>query len=425
MAAIRAQRRRHARSSTARRGVSADGRRQDHRAGRLRRALRARHGPGLRRVALASGRVDWSTSTSGASAAASSAPGSPGSCIGGDLYTAYTFVAVPALIYGAGALGFFAVPYTIVVYPMVFLVAVRLWSVSHRHGYVTPADFVRGRHGSSALALMVALTGIVATMPYIALQLVGIEAVLKTMGIDRGPAADHRLPDPGHLHLPVRPAGTRADRVRQGHADLHRCHRGDRLHPRQARRLGRDLQRRGREVQQHTATAGGPGGRAAPCRPAGHRLLDPRVRLGPGAVPLPALDHRRPGKSQPRRDQAQHGCAAGLQRQCSGCWPSSATWQSPPASRLSAPPRGRQPRRWEHGRAAALRRDVPGLVRRHRLRCDRDRRARPGRHHVHRGSEPLRPATSTRSTSGRTRPPSRRRRSASWPRCWSRSVPCS
>ena len=40
--------------------------------------------------------------------------------IGGDLYTAYTFVAVPALVFGVGALGFFAVPYTIVVYPIVF-----------------------------------------------------------------------------------------------------------------------------------------------------------------------------------------------------------------------------------------------------------------------------------------------------------------
>jgi SSS family solute:Na+ symporter len=103
--------------------------------------------------------------------------------IGGDLYTAYTFVAVPALVFGLGAVGFFAVPYTIVVYPLVFLVAPRLWSVSHRHGYVTPADFVRGRHGSATLALVIAITGIVATMPYIALQLVGIEAVLKTMGI--------------------------------------------------------------------------------------------------------------------------------------------------------------------------------------------------------------------------------------------------
>src|SRR3954451_11250817 len=103
--------------------------------------------------------------------------------LGGDLYTAYTFVAVPALVFGVGAVGFFAVPYTIVVYPLVLVAAVRMWSVCHRHGLVTPADFVRVRHGSSTLALGVAITGIVATMPYIALQLVGIEAVLKTIGI--------------------------------------------------------------------------------------------------------------------------------------------------------------------------------------------------------------------------------------------------
>ena len=104
--------------------------------------------------------------------------------IGGDLYTAYTFVAVPGLLFGVGALGFFAVPYTILIFPMAFVVAPRLWSVAHKHGYVTPADFVRGRHGSSTLALMIAITGIVATMPYIALQLVGIGAVLRTMGVN-------------------------------------------------------------------------------------------------------------------------------------------------------------------------------------------------------------------------------------------------
>ncbi|XVU27167.1 monocarboxylate uptake permease MctP [Actinoplanes sp. CA-054009] len=103
--------------------------------------------------------------------------------VGGDLYTAYTFVAVPALIFGAGAAGFFAVPYTIIIYPMFFLILIRLWSVSHRHGFVTPADFVRSRFDSPTLALIVAITGIVATMPYIALQLIGIEAVLKTMGV--------------------------------------------------------------------------------------------------------------------------------------------------------------------------------------------------------------------------------------------------
>jgi solute:Na+ symporter, SSS family len=103
--------------------------------------------------------------------------------LGGDIYTAYTFVAVPALVFGLGAIGFFAVPYTIIVYPLVLLAAVRMWSVAHRHGMATPADFVRGRHGSSTLALAIAITGIVATMPYIALQLVGIEAVVKTIGL--------------------------------------------------------------------------------------------------------------------------------------------------------------------------------------------------------------------------------------------------
>src|SRR5215475_12607804 len=101
--------------------------------------------------------------------------------LGGDIYTAYTFIAVPALVYGVGALGFFAVPYTIIVFPIVFVFAPRLWSVSRVHGYVTPADFVRGRYGSHGLALAVAVTGILATMPYIALQLVGIQAVLTVL----------------------------------------------------------------------------------------------------------------------------------------------------------------------------------------------------------------------------------------------------
>ena len=111
--------------------------------------------------------------------------------VGGDLYTAYTFVAVPALLFGAGAMGFFALPYTVILYPLVFLPVLRLWSVSRVHGYVTPADFVRGRYGSPFLALLVAVTGLVATMPYIALQLVGLEAVLRTMGLNGTGFAGH------------------------------------------------------------------------------------------------------------------------------------------------------------------------------------------------------------------------------------------
>ncbi|HET6725684.1 MAG TPA: sodium:solute symporter [Gammaproteobacteria bacterium] len=104
--------------------------------------------------------------------------------LGGDLYTAYTFIAVPALVFGRGAIGFFAVPYTLMVFPFVFMVFPRLWSVAKRHGYITAADFVRGRFDSRLLGLLVAVTGILATLPYIALQLVGIQVVIAAMGFD-------------------------------------------------------------------------------------------------------------------------------------------------------------------------------------------------------------------------------------------------
>ena len=174
--------------------------------------------------------------------------------IGGDLYTAYTFIAVPATLYAGSVVGFFAVPYTIIVYPMIFLFLPRLWSVSHRHGYVTPADFVQGRYDSRPLALAVAITGILATMPYIALQLVGIQVVLEVMGM--GQDSDNwvvkDLPlfvafvDAGGLHLLQRPPGARADRLRQGHPDLPRDHRGGPLPALPARRLGPHLRRRQR-----------------------------------------------------------------------------------------------------------------------------------------------------------------------------------
>jgi SSS family solute:Na+ symporter len=92
-------------------------------------------------------------------------------------------IAVPALVYAVGAYGFFALPYTIIVYPFVFAVMPILWKVAHANGHVTAADVVHGTYRSRGLELAVAVTGMVATMPYIALQLIGMGAVIKTMGL--------------------------------------------------------------------------------------------------------------------------------------------------------------------------------------------------------------------------------------------------
>jgi len=97
--------------------------------------------------------------------------------LGGDLYTAYTFIAVPALVFGAGAIGFFAVPYTTIAYPFVFVVMARFWTVANNRNYVTIADFVRDRFGDRSLEIAIALTGFAAAMPYIALQLLGMQVI--------------------------------------------------------------------------------------------------------------------------------------------------------------------------------------------------------------------------------------------------------
>jgi SSS family solute:Na+ symporter len=111
---------------------------------------------------------------------------------------------VPAAIFGLGASGFFAIPYATLMYPLLFIAFPRLWSVSRKHGYVTAADFVRGRFDNKALATAVALTGIVGTMPYIALQLVGVQVVIAGLGLNYTVA----LPWVGNVSVPMLAAFT-------------------------------------------------------------------------------------------------------------------------------------------------------------------------------------------------------------------------
>ena len=103
--------------------------------------------------------------------------------VGGDFYTAYTVIAVPALVYAVGAYGFFALPYTILVYPFIYIVMPKLWTAAQKSGSVTAGDYIYSRYKNRRMEYAVALTGLLATMPYIALQLVGMEVVLKGLGL--------------------------------------------------------------------------------------------------------------------------------------------------------------------------------------------------------------------------------------------------
>jgi SSS family solute:Na+ symporter len=98
--------------------------------------------------------------------------------IGGDVYTAYTLIAVPGLAYGEGVLALFATSYVIMTYPIVFLTMPRLWNVARKHNFITAGDYVEKAFNSKTLALIVAIVGILAELPYIGLQIFGMNFML-------------------------------------------------------------------------------------------------------------------------------------------------------------------------------------------------------------------------------------------------------
>ncbi len=105
-----------------------------------------------------------------------------------------------------------------------------------KHGYMTAGDFVLGRYGNRGLELAVALTGILATMPYIALQLVGLEKIILALGVTGNGIMAHAPLTIAFVILALYTyrSGLRApsdDRVREGRHDLYLHHRRGCRHP--------------------------------------------------------------------------------------------------------------------------------------------------------------------------------------------------
>ncbi|WP_032389310.1 sodium:solute symporter family protein [Rhodococcoides fascians] len=103
--------------------------------------------------------------------------------LGGEIYTAYTIIALPAAVFSVGAFGFYAMPYAAIAYILGFLFLPKLVTLSRQNGYVTLTDFVNDRFKSKWLGLAVTVTGLLAILPYLALQLIGLEVVFGSLGI--------------------------------------------------------------------------------------------------------------------------------------------------------------------------------------------------------------------------------------------------
>jgi solute:Na+ symporter, SSS family len=99
--------------------------------------------------------------------------------IGADIYTAYAFVALPSGVFAKGSLYFLT--YAAVAFGVALVTMPRLLALSKEKGYITASDFIKDRFGSTTLGVLIAITGIVSLLPYIALQIVGMQSVLIVM----------------------------------------------------------------------------------------------------------------------------------------------------------------------------------------------------------------------------------------------------
>jgi SSS family solute:Na+ symporter len=108
---------------------------------------------------------------------------------GADWYTAFSILSVPSSVFTLGAFGYMAVTYQAMVFAFCMLVLPRLWNKSKEKGYLTLGDTIKGETGSRVLAIFFALVGIGALIPYIALQIVGLQSVLVAMFFNTAYAA--------------------------------------------------------------------------------------------------------------------------------------------------------------------------------------------------------------------------------------------
>ncbi|WDM03060.1 sodium:solute symporter [Alicyclobacillus cycloheptanicus] len=102
--------------------------------------------------------------------------------IGADVYTAYTFLGLTGYGYSLGVPAFFATPYVVLAYPIAYYFLPKIWAVAKQFHMTTLADYVRERFDSRFLSALVALAGIAFLIPYIDLQLTGIENVVRVTG---------------------------------------------------------------------------------------------------------------------------------------------------------------------------------------------------------------------------------------------------
>ena len=100
----------------------------------------------------------------------------------GEVYTSFTFLGAAGWAYSRGAPAFYILCYLTVSCITIFFYMPPIWRIARQHGLLTNADYLAHRYQSRALGFLTGLVGVVFMIPYITLQLTGIQILLQIAG---------------------------------------------------------------------------------------------------------------------------------------------------------------------------------------------------------------------------------------------------
>lgn len=102
--------------------------------------------------------------------------------LAGEIYTTFTFLGIAGLSYSAGAPAFYVMAYGACAYVIGYFLAPAVWRVGKECNLLTGPDFFETRYNSRALGVAIALLYFLMVVPYVALQLSGLQILLHIAG---------------------------------------------------------------------------------------------------------------------------------------------------------------------------------------------------------------------------------------------------
>ncbi|HVA33009.1 MAG TPA: hypothetical protein VNG31_02605, partial [Candidatus Baltobacteraceae bacterium] len=102
--------------------------------------------------------------------------------LAGEIYTSFTFLGMAGWAYGMGAPAYYILAYGTCGYVIGYFLLPAIWRIGKERSLLTGPDFLQDRYGSRALGVLAAVCQFVLMIPYVTLQLSGLQTLLRIAG---------------------------------------------------------------------------------------------------------------------------------------------------------------------------------------------------------------------------------------------------